>query len=49
MAKPVDSSRRGELRGRVGILAHVAAIRGLVITDPLIVGLLLRGANSPMR
>ena len=47
MAKEA-SDGDGELRGRVGILAHVAAIRGLVITYPLVVCLLLQGANSPM-
>jgi hypothetical protein len=41
-----ESSWRGELRRRVGILALAAAIHGLVITDQLFVGLLLRGGRD---
>ena len=41
-----ESSRRGELRGRVGILAFAAESHGLVTTDPLVGGLLLRGGRD---
>jgi hypothetical protein len=44
--KACESSRRGELRRWVGILALAAVIHGLVITDPLVVGLLLRGGRD---
>ena len=48
-----ESSQRGELRRRAGILALTAAIHGLVVTDPLgcgfVVGFLLFAPNRPNR
>ena len=43
-----DSSWKGELRRRVGILALAAAIHGLVVTDSLVVSFLLQGRDSSL-